>query len=50
MKKLALGLLALSFLVPLVPSADAQVVVSIGHHHRHRHCYWRHHHRHCSYR
>ncbi len=47
-KKLALGILALTFLVPLVP-AGAQVVVAVGHPH-HRHCYWRHHHRHCYYR
>jgi len=48
-KKLALGLLALTFLLPLVPKADAQVVVEVGHHH-HRHCWYRHHHRHCEYR
>jgi hypothetical protein len=50
MKKLALGVLALSFFVPLVPTAGAQVVVEVGHHHHHRHCWWRHHHRHCEYR
>jgi hypothetical protein len=52
MKKLALGLLALVFLVPMVPLARAQVVVEIGHphreyHYRHRHCWYSHHHRHC---
>jgi len=50
MKKLMLIFLSLMFLVPLVPQADAQVVVAIGHPHRHQHCYWRHHHRHCYWR
>ncbi len=31
MKKLALGVLALTFLVPLVPAAGAQVVVTVDH-------------------
>ncbi len=48
MKKLALGFLALMFLVPLVPAASAQVVVAVGNdHHHHRHCWYSHHHRHC---
>jgi hypothetical protein len=50
MKKLALGFLALMFLVPLVPAASAQVVVEVGHPHHHRHCWYSHHHRHCRYR
>jgi multisubunit Na+/H+ antiporter MnhE subunit len=50
MKKLALGILALTFLVPLVPAASAQVVVEVGHPHHHRHCWYSHHHRHCRYR
>jgi hypothetical protein len=48
MKKLALCILALSFLAPLVPAAGAQVVVRLGDdHHHHRHCWYSHHHRHC---
>jgi len=46
MKKLILTFMALLFLAPLVPAANAQVVVAIGHHH-HRHCWYSHHHRHC---
>jgi hypothetical protein len=49
MKKFMLSLLALLFLVPMIPMAEAQVVVKIGHPH-HRHCWWSHHHRHCRYR
>jgi hypothetical protein len=43
MKKLALGVLALSFLATLVPSASAQYD-----HHHHHHCWYSHHHRHCN--
>ena len=53
MKKIALGILALTFLAPVVPAATAQVVVALGHPHRRyhrRHCYYRHHHRRCYYR
>jgi hypothetical protein len=48
MKKSLFALLMLMFLAPLVPAANAQVVVKIGH--RHRHCWYSHHHRHCAYR
>jgi hypothetical protein len=48
MKKLALTLLALSFLAPLVPAASAEnnpYIVRVSHP---RHCWWDgHHHRHC---
>jgi hypothetical protein len=48
MKKTLLGLMLALFLAPMLPAANAQVVVDIGHqHHRHRHCYWHHHHRVC---
>ena len=45
MTKYMLGLLALLFLAPLVPTANAQVVVKVGH--APRHCWYSHHHRHC---
>jgi len=44
MKKIILSLFALLFLAPLVPAANAQVVIKVGHH---RHCWYSHHHRHC---
>jgi hypothetical protein len=48
MKKLVLTFMALLFLAPLVPAANAQVVIAVGHdHHHHRHCWYSHHHRHC---
>jgi len=48
MKKIILSLFALLFLAPLVPAANAQVKIEIGH--RHRHCWYSHGHRHCRYR
>jgi len=45
MKKIILALFALLFLAPLVPTANAQVIVKLGH--SHRHCWYSHHHRHC---
>ncbi|HSY37840.1 MAG TPA: hypothetical protein VK814_18945 [Acidobacteriaceae bacterium] len=42
-KKLSLGILALTFLATLVPSASAQYD-----HHHHHHCWYSHHHRHCN--
>jgi hypothetical protein len=53
MKRLALALFAVLFFTPLLPAANAQVVVDIGHghgHRHHRHCWYSHHHRHCRYR
>jgi hypothetical protein len=49
MKKSMFCLLLLMFLAPLVPAANAQVVVKLGdnHHHHPRHCWYSHHHRHC---
>jgi hypothetical protein len=45
MKKITLGLFALLFLAPLVPAANAQVVIAVGHHHHHRHHHHYRHHR-----
>jgi hypothetical protein len=47
MKKSMFALLLLMFLAPLVPAANAQVVVKVGDNHHHRHCWYSHHHRHC---
>jgi hypothetical protein len=44
MKKIMFSLLALMFLAPLVPQADAQVVIAVGHRHHYRHHYHHYHH------
>jgi len=44
MKKLSVGILVLTFLAALAPSANAQY----DHHHHHHHCWYSHHHRHCN--
>ena len=46
MKKLALSFFALLFLAPLVPAANAQVVVQIGHRHHYHHYYHHHYYHH----